>query len=64
MNNHMFVLLEDPITSSHADVLKIIQNTTSQGTGAHTSFQMIHLLYYYTIFIIFHFSDALKQLPS
>jgi len=59
MNDHVFVLLEDPAAPSRADVLATIQNT-----DARMSSQLTHLPHYRTTFLTLRPPGALEQLLS
>lgn len=64
MNDHVFVLLEDPAAPSRADVLAAVQNTASQGTDVRTSSQVTHPPHYRTTFLTLRPPGALEQLLS
>ena len=57
MNDHVFVLLEDPAAPSRADVL-----AASQGTDGRPPSQVPHLPHYRTTFLTLRPPGALEQL--
>jgi len=61
MNDHVFVLLEDPAAPSRADVLAAVQNTA---TDIRTSSQVSHPPHYRTTFLTLRPPGALEQLLS
>lgn len=64
MNDHVFVLLEDPAAPSRADVLATVQNTASQGNDPRVSSQVTHPPHYRTTFLTLKPPGALEQLLS
>ncbi|KAG8218878.1 hypothetical protein J3R82DRAFT_4557 [Butyriboletus roseoflavus] len=64
MNDHVFVLLEDPAAPSRADVLAAVQDTTSQGSDVRMSSQVTHPPHYRTTFLTLRPPGALEQLLS
>lgn len=64
MNDHVFVLLEDPAAPSRADVLATVQDTTSQGSDVPTSSQGTHPPHYRTTFLTLRPPGALEQVLS
>lgn len=64
MNDHVFVLLEDPAAPSRADVLATVQNTASQGSDVRMSSQVTHPPHYRTTFLTLKPPGALEQLLS
>ena len=63
MNDHVFVLLEDPAAPSRADVLAAVQNNT-QGADVRMSSQVTHPPHYRTTFLTLRPPGALEQLLS
>jgi hypothetical protein len=64
MNDHVFVLLEDPAAPTRADVLAALQNTASQGDDGRMSPSIIHPSHYRTTFLTLRPPGGLEQLLS
>ncbi|KAF8845801.1 hypothetical protein BDN67DRAFT_961447 [Paxillus ammoniavirescens] len=64
MNDHVFVLLEDPAAPTRADVLAAVQNTAGQGDDGRVSPSIIHPSHYRTTFLTLRPPGGLEQLLS